>query len=110
MPLWCVQGQLHDLHEKIVLNILVFWGVTPCRWAMFHGVVLHSSPGLSQFDAPDKDAIRSHIVPNSQYDDIIILPNDVRYWRHIPHDVNPQQHRCEHLRSHKEYFIVQLLR
>jgi hypothetical protein len=69
-----------------------------------------SSPGLPQFEAPDKDAIRSHFVLNPQYDGIIILPNDVRYWRHIPRDVNPQQHRCENLKYHKDYFIVRLLR
>jgi hypothetical protein len=110
MPLWCVQGQLHGLHDGIVLNIPVFWGVTSCRWATFRGVVLPSSPGLPQFGAPDKDAIPSHFLYNPQHDGIIILPSEVRYWGHIPHDVNPQQHRCENLKPHKDYFIVRLLR
>ena len=70
------------------------------------GVYCLRLQGFSQFNAPDKDAIRSHFVLNPQYSAIIILPNDVRYWRHIPHEVN----RGEKLRSNKHYFIVRLLR
>ena len=95
-------------------NNPVFWGVKPCRWARSSirsgRLLLPSPPGLppnSSHPTKTQFVLILNLNPNMTILKSCEISSATRQKtrRHVPHDLNPQQHRYDNLKSHKGCFI-----